>query len=47
MAWREFNEYLSKYYWSGKHYLWTRGYFCCTVGNASEETIKNYILNQG
>jgi len=26
--------------------LWTRSYFCCTIGNVSEETIKKYIENQ-
>ncbi|XWK86694.1 MAG: IS200/IS605 family transposase [Phormidium sp.] len=26
--------------------LWTRSYFCGTVGNASEETVKKYIANQ-
>ena len=26
--------------------LWTRSYFCCTIGRESEETIKEYIENQ-
>ena len=26
--------------------LWTRSYFCCTIGNISEETIQKYIENQ-
>jgi putative transposase len=26
--------------------LWTRSYFCCTVGHISEDTIKEYIENQ-
>ena len=39
----EFPE-LKKRYW-GQH-LWARGYFCATVGNVTEETIKNYIENQ-
>ncbi|WP_205729486.1 MULTISPECIES: IS200/IS605 family transposase [unclassified Geobacillus] len=26
--------------------LWTRGYFCCTVGCVSEETVRKYIENQ-
>lgn len=38
-AWQNHNSYLSKYYWSGKHYLWTRGYFCTTIGNISDETL--------
>lgn len=26
--------------------LWTRSYFCCTVGHISEETIQKYIEEQ-
>jgi putative transposase len=26
--------------------LWTRSYFCCTIGNVSEEVIQKYIENQ-
>lgn len=26
--------------------LWTRSYFCCTVGYISEEIVKQYIENQ-
>ena len=26
--------------------LWTRSYFCCTIGHISEETIQHYIENQ-
>ncbi len=26
--------------------LWTRSYFCCTIGYISEETVKQYIKNQ-
>ncbi|MCT4686867.1 IS200/IS605 family transposase [Vallitalea sp.] len=40
----EFKE-LKKRYW-GQH-LWARGYFCGTVGNVTEEMIRNYIANQG
>lgn len=34
-------------YWSGKHILWSDGYFACSTGDASSETIKKYIENQG
>lgn len=34
------------YYWKGKDILWTHGYFCATIGEASEETIKRYIEKQ-
>jgi len=40
----EFPE-LKKKYW-GQH-LWARGYFCGTVGNVTEEIIRNYIASQG
>lgn len=40
----EFQE-LKKKYW-GQH-LWARGYFCGTVGNVTEEMVRNYIANQG
>lgn len=26
--------------------LWTRSYFCCTIGYISEDTVKQYIENQ-
>ena len=39
----EFPE-LKKQFW-GQH-LWSRGYFCATVGSITEETITNYIENQ-
>lgn len=41
---------LSNFYWktiSRAHLLWTNGYFCSSIGNATTETIKNYILSQG
>jgi putative transposase len=40
---REFPE-LKKRYW-GSHF-WSRGYFCCTVGAVTEETVKRYIEDQ-
>ena len=40
---REFPE-LKKRYW-GSH-LWSRGYFCSTVGAVTENTIKKYIEDQ-
>ena len=35
---------LKKRYW-GSH-LWSRGYFCCTVGAVTEEMVKRYIEDQ-
>ena len=40
----EFPE-LKKRYW-GQH-MWARGYFCGTVGEVDEKTIREYIENQG
>ena len=40
---REFSD-LKKRYW-GSH-LWSRGYFCGTVGAVTEEMIKKYIEDQ-
>ena len=37
--WQKHYKYLSKWYWNGKHYLWTRGYFCSTIGEVSEKTL--------
>jgi len=33
--------HLKKKYW-GRHF-WARGYFCATVGEMTEEMIKNYL----
>ena len=35
---------LQKQYW-GRH-MWARRYFCCSSGNVTDETIKNYIEGQ-
>ena len=40
----EFPE-LKRRYW-GQH-MWARGYFCGTVGEVDEETIKRYVEEQG
>ena len=38
--------YLRKYIWYKKKF-WSEGSFVCTIGNASEETIRRYIESQG
>jgi len=43
--WKEYDTYLSRFYWK-EHILWHRGYFCSTIGNASNITIQNYIDSQ-
>lgn len=40
------NQYLKKFYWK-KNKIWTNGYFCSTLGEVSENTIIEYIKNQG
>ena len=45
-CWKLYPQILSKYFWKHK-VLWSNGYFICTIGNASIDTIKNYIRNQG
>lgn len=44
--WKIYSDELKKYFWY-KNMFWSRGYFVCTIGNASENTIRNYIKNQG
>ena len=41
---REYGRLLRKSYW-GQH-IWSRGYFCATVGAVTEEQIKKYIEQQ-
>ena len=40
------HEYLKNHFWK-EHTFWTDGYFACSVGNVSEEMLKQYIENQG
>ena len=44
--WKMQKEVLEKHFWREKTF-WGDGYFCCTVGNASIDKIKEYIDNQG
>ena len=44
--WKKYNKYLKEHFWKEKTF-WTDGYFVCSVGNVSEEVLKNYIKNQG
>ena len=43
--WKKYDKYLLKQYWK-KKLLWSDGYFACSIGQVSQETIENYILNQ-
>ena len=46
--WRQNNNNLdlSKQFWKEKIF-WSDGYFACSIGNVSKETIEKYIQNQG
>jgi putative transposase len=43
--WVNFPE-LKKQFWNEKTF-WSDGYFVCSVGNASAETVRKYIQEQG
>jgi putative transposase len=45
-VWKYYNNILKNYYWKEKT-LWSDGYFICTIGNISKETIQKYIQSQG
>ena len=44
--WKKHTEYLKNHF-GKEHTFWTDGYFACSVGNVSEEMLKQYIENQG
>ena len=44
--WKNHTNILSNHFWKEQTF-WSDGYFVCSVGNASIETIKKYIENQG
>ena len=37
---------LKKHFWKERTF-WSDGYFCCSIGNASIETVRKYIESQG
>jgi Transposase and inactivated derivatives len=43
--WKAFPE-LQQHFWKERTFC-SDGYFCCSIGNASIETVKQYIGNQG
>ena len=45
-VWQTYAAFLGNYYWT-EHTLWSDGYFAASVGDASSETIQEYIANQG
>ena len=44
--WQKYNSVLSKQYWK-KKIFWSDGYFACSIGEVSSETIQKYIESQG
>ncbi|HRE51459.1 MAG TPA: IS200/IS605 family transposase [Flavitalea sp.] len=44
--WQLHSATLRKQYWYQKLF-WSDGYFVCSIGEASPETIRQYILSQG
>lgn len=44
--WQKHKMILSKNFWK-EHTFWSDGYFVCSIGEASPDTIRQYILSQG
>ena len=44
--WKQFPQLLKNHFWKERTF-WTDGYFVSTTGQASEETVRRYIENQG
>lgn len=44
--WQNHTHYLSRHFWKERTF-WSDGYFSCSIGNVSKETIQKYIQTQG
>jgi putative transposase len=44
--WKKHEKDLKRHFWKERTF-WSDGYFCCTIGNASQETIRRSIESQG
>jgi len=44
--WQRYETDLKQEFWK-KRTFWSDGYFCCTIGHASQETIRSSIASQG
>ena len=44
--WKTYEGELKRHFWKERTF-WSDGSFCCTIGNASQETIRHYIESQG
>jgi REP element-mobilizing transposase RayT len=40
--WMKYETYLKNFYW-GTRQIWTRGYFCGSVGNISADQVEQYL----
>lgn len=45
-AWKNYETYLKTFYWKS-HHLFTRGYYCGSVGNVSAQQVAEYLETQG
>lgn len=43
---KKYKDFLKQYYWK-ENTIWSDGYFACSTGDASTETIMEYIRTQG
>ena len=43
--WDRYPEWLRRHFWT-EHTFWSDGYFVCSIGEASPETVRKYIENQ-
>jgi putative transposase len=46
IIYKKYNTELKKHFWK-ENTFWSDGYFVCSTGDASTETIRKYIENQG
>lgn len=44
--WKKHQRLLSNHFWKERTF-WSDGYFVCSIGEASPQTIRQYILSQG
>jgi len=44
--WKNYSKELKRCFWK-ENTFWGDGYFACSVGNVSKETIEKYIRSQG
>ncbi len=44
--WKSFPKYMGEQFWK-EHTFWSDGYFVCSTGEASTDTIRKYIESQG